>query len=96
MFTINSEALEILAEMQKDRTRDTDFLTICSSGTGCGGPLLKIELRTPLDDDILQEVAGFSFHIRRDIHDRLDGAVIKGTETFWGKKLKIDNGTPCL
>ena len=95
-FNISDNALEILKKQVSENSRDGKIITVCSSGTGCGGPLLKVDFRPPLEDDLVQENRGIEFRIRSNIVERLDGADFVVQETFWGKKIKIDNGNICL
>ena len=96
MFEIDPESMPLIKNIIDENTGTETFLTICSSGTGCGGPLLKLEMRPALDNDIIMEKAGITFHIRENIKDRLEGAVIEKKETFWGDKININNGNKCI
>lgn len=95
-FEIKEEALVLIEELLDEAGDSETVLTICSSGTGCGGPLLKLEMRAPLDNDIIVKKEGFTFHIRENISNRLEGAYIEKKTTFWGDKLNINNGNVCL
>lgn len=95
-FEITPDALPLINSLISENTNAESFLTICSSGTGCGGPLLKLEMRAPLETDIIIEREGIVFHVRENIKERLNGAVIEKKSTFWGDKISVNNGSVCM
>jgi Fe-S cluster assembly iron-binding protein IscA len=96
MFTLTTEAEKLIAELASQNTAEGAELTICSSGTGCGGPVLKVEMREPLDDDVIRKAGGFSFRVRASILRNLEGAVIEAADTFWGTRIRVKTTYGCL
>ena len=96
MFKITPAAAELINEMIL-KSKDNNLKpTICSSGVGCGGPTLKVEMRAPLDNDIIETVNGQTFHIRANIYSNLEGAEIKAEDTFWGLRLHVKTTYRCI
>lgn len=95
MFTLTEEAAEMIRKMAGGAPREDLALTLCSSGAGCGGPALKVDMREPRGDDIEETVDGITFRIRASILRYLEGAVIEGADTFWGKRLKVSTAYGC-
>ena len=96
MFEVTSGAVELINELIKSSENKTHNITICSSGVGCGGPTLKVEMRTAMEDDIVEIAGGCTFHIRANIYDNLQGAIIEGIDTFWGKRINVKTTYKCI
>ena len=96
MFTLTEDVKPLLTELTESAGQDNLQLTLCSSGTGCGGPILKVDMREPLEDDLEEEAGGFTFRIRQNIHKNLEGAVLEAQDTFWGKKIRVRTTYKCL
>ena len=95
MMCITDEAIEFINELQTQSQSEDMRLTLISGGVGCGAPVIKLEMRMPMDDDIISEISGFTFHIRPAIERYLEDAEILIEETFWGKKLKVKTVFGC-
>ena len=95
MMKISDEAIELVQKLQKESSSADQVLTLLSAGAGCGAPAIKLEMRPPLEDDLISEYAGFSIHIRPAISQFLDNAVISADDTFWGKRLKVKTVYGC-
>ena len=50
--------------------------------------ILKVDIKHPLDNDMIEVKGGYTFRIRAVIHDNLKGAVIDASDTLWKKLLK--------
>ena len=96
MFTITPAAAEMMENMIKNSEIENFKITICSSGVGCGGPTLKVEMRAPMENDIIETINQIGFHIRENIYKNLDGSVIDAEDSFWGKRLHIKTSYGCL
>lgn len=88
MICISPKATAVLTEQLKQETNDTK-LTLLSAGVGCGAPKIKIELRPPLEDDIILNIDGITFRVRQNIMQYIENAEIEIEETYWGTKLKV-------
>ena len=95
MMCITDEAIKLIKELQTQSESDNLKLTLFSGGVGCGAPVIKLEMREPMDDDIKSEISGFTFHIRAAIERYLEDSEILVEETFWGKKLKVKTVFGC-
>ncbi len=95
MICITKDAAEMLNKMIEENNSEEKKLTLLSAGAGCGSPAIKIEMRPPLEDDLVTDINGFNFHIRPSIERYLDDAEIKVEDTFWGKKLKVKTVFGC-
>ena len=93
MFCVTGEAGVILDTMKQEGGNKK--LTILSSGVGCGSPVLKIEMREPLEDDVTQTVDGHEFRIRSAVVRYLEETELTVEDTFWGKKLKLHTVNGC-
>lgn len=89
MFCITDEAAVLVKELQEKTASNNYVLALASAGVGCGAPVIKLEMKQSFDDDVIEEVSGFSIHIRSAILKFLPDAEITVEETFWGKKLKV-------
>ena len=96
MFTVTPAAVEMINDMVSNSENEKLKLTICSSGVGCGGPSLKVDMRTILKDDIVETINGQTFRIRTIIHKNLEGSEIDAEDTFWGKRLHVKTSYKCL
>jgi Fe-S cluster assembly iron-binding protein IscA len=96
MFTLTPGAGKLIGELVRQNTAEGTELTICSSGTGCGGPTLKVEMREPLEGDVIMETGGFTFRVRASILRNLEGAVIEAADTFWGSRIRVKTTYGCL
>lgn len=94
MMCITDDAVEIINEMQAEMPNDLK-LTLYSGGVGCGAPVIKLDMKPPLEGDIVEEISGFTIHIRPAIMKFLPDAEIIVEDTFWGKKLKIKTVDGC-
>ncbi|HAK46259.1 MAG TPA: hypothetical protein DCO79_10140 [Spirochaeta sp.] len=94
MMCITDEATGIIQEMQKEMTPDL-YLTLFSGGVGCGAPVIKLEMKPALEDDIIENISGFEIRIRPAIMKFLPDAEILVEDTFWGKKLKVKTVYGC-
>ena len=95
MICITEEAAVLISEIIEQNTDEELYLTLASAGAGCGAPVIKIEMLQPLNDDIISEIAGFSFHIRQSIERFLTGAEIIAEDSFWGRRLKVKTVHGC-
>ncbi len=96
MFTVTDEAVNMIQELE-NKTQNTEMrITIFSSGVGCGGPTLKVDMKLPLDTDTPVTVNGYTFYVRPAVLKLLEGAHIDAVETFWGKRLYIKTIYGCL
>ncbi|MCK5674607.1 MAG: hypothetical protein KAH95_14600 [Spirochaetales bacterium] len=96
MFTVTPSAIEMMKEMVENSEKDNFKLTVCSSGVGCGGPSLKVEMRAPMENDLVETVNGIIFHIRANIHKNLEGSEIDAEDSFWGKRLHVKTSYGCI
>ncbi len=96
MFTITPAAAEMMNEMINSSEKENFKITVCSSGVGCGGPSLKVEMRAPMENDLVETVKGITFHIRENIHKNLEGSEIDAEDSFWGKRLHIKTSYGCM
>jgi len=96
MFTVTPAAVEMMKEMAENSEKEKFELTICSSGAGCGGPSLKVEMRAPMENDLVETVKGITFHIRENIYKNLEGSEIDTENSFWGKRLYVKTSYGCL
>ena len=96
MFEVTSNAVELIEEQIENSENKAYKVTICSSGVGCGGPTLKVEMRAAMDDDIVKTVEGCTFHIRANVYSNLQGAKIDIVDTFWGKRIYIKTTYKCI
>lgn len=96
MFTITPSAAEMVKEMIKNTENKKLKITICSSGVGCGGPSLKVEMRAPMDNDIVETADDIIFRIRENIYKNLEGSEIDAEESFWGKRLHVKTTYGCI
>ncbi len=96
MFTITAEAAAMMDVLEKGKKDSRYKLTVCSSGVGCGGPALKIDMRIPMEDDIVKTVNGVTLHIRSTISENLEGAVIEAVETYWGQRIHVKTTYGCM
>ena len=95
MICITKEAAEMLNKMLEETESGEKMLTLSSAGAGCGSPAIRIEMRPPLEEDIIAEIDGFTVHIRPSIKRFLKDAEITVEDTFWGKKLKVKTAFGC-
>lgn len=95
MLCVTKDAAPVLDDLIKNSDSPEKKLTILSSGTGCGSPILKVEMREPLEDDVKQTIDGFDFNIRAGVLRYLEDAEMEIEDTFWGKKLKIKTAYGC-
>jgi len=96
MFTITPSAVEMIKEIVEKSDKEGLRITICSSGVGCGGPTLKVEMRAAMEDDFVETVKGCTFHIRANIYSNLEGALIDAEDSFWGKRLHVKTSYGCM
>lgn len=96
MFTITAEAAAMMNALEKETKDNRLKLTVCSSGVGCGGPALKIDMRVPMEDDEVKTVDGVTLHIRSSIASNLEGAVIESVETYWGQRIHVKTTYGCM
>lgn len=96
MFEVTPEAGAMIDELAACAASDDVKVTIFSSGVGCGGPALKVDMRKPMEDDIIKTVDGYTFHIRAMIFYNLKGAVIEAVDTYWGKRLRVKTTYSCM
>ncbi len=96
MYRITKTAAEMMKEMISEREDENLLLTICSSGVGCGGPTLKVDMRRALPDDIVETKDDLTINIRANIYKNLDGAEIDAEDTFWGKRVRIKTTYGCI
>jgi len=96
MFEVTSNAIGLINELLENSENKSHNITICSSGVGCGGPTLKIEMRAAMNDDIVETVEGCAFHIRANIYSNLEGAKIDSVDTFWGKRIHVKTSYKCI
>ena len=96
MFTVTDAALKMIEELKKDSTGTNRRVTIFSSGVGCGGPSLKVDMELPLEDDEAATINGCTFYVRAPILNFLEGAHIDAVETFWGKRLYVKTTYGCM
>ncbi len=96
MFTVTPSAAEMMKEMLESSEKENFTITICSSGVGCGGPNLKVDLRSPMENDIIETVNEITFHIRENIHKNLEGSTIDAEDSFWGKRLHVKTSYGCI
>ena len=96
MFTVRPSAAEMMKEMIENSDKENYRITICSSGVGCGGPSLKVEMRAPMNNDVVETVGGITFHIRENIYKNLGGSEIDSEDTFWGKRLHVKTSYGCI
>jgi len=94
MICFSPEASSLIQDLISQET-DEVKLTLLSAGVGCGAPIIKLELRTPLEDDIVHEMGGTTIRIRQNILRYLENAEIITEETFWGTKLKVKTVFGC-
>ena len=95
MLCVTKEAAVILDEIKNSSDSPEKKLTILSSGTGCGSPVLKVEMREPLEDDVTKNIDGYDFHIRTSVQRYLEDAELAIEDTYWGKKLRIHTVYGC-
>ncbi len=96
MFEVTPEAGAMIDELAAKTASDDLEVTIFSSGVGCGGPALKVDMRKPMQDDIIKTVDGYTFHIRATIFYNLRGAVIEAVDTYWGKRIHVKTTYSCM
>ena len=96
MFTVTPSAVAMMNEMVENSENENLKLTICSSGVGCGGPSLKVEMRAAMENDVVETISGIIFHIRANIHENLADSEIDAEDTFWGKRLHVKTNYRCL
>lgn len=96
MFEVTPEAGAMIDELAAKASSDDLKVTIFSSGVGCGGPALKVDMRKPMEDDIVKIVDGHTFHIRAMIYYNLRGAVIEAVDTYWGKRIHVKTTYSCM
>ncbi len=96
MFEVTSEAADAIEEMVRESSDDSLRLTIFSTGVGCGGPTLKVDMKPPLDDDVVETRSGCTFYVRSVIHKNLEGAVIEVQDTFWGRRIHVKTTYSCM
>jgi len=96
MFKITPSAINMMKEMAVNPEKENLKLTICSSGVGCGGPSLKVDMRIPMENDVIEKVNGIQIHIRANIYENLKGSEIDAEETFWGKRLHVRTTYGCM
>jgi len=96
MFEVTSNAVELINELLQKSENNSHHITICSSGVGCGGPTLKVEMRLAMEDDFVETVEGCTFHIRANIYSNLQGAKIDSADTFWGKRIHVETTYKCI
>lgn len=95
MLCITDAALPLIHDLEGKSRSAENVPTLFSSGVGCGTPVIKLEMRSPMEDDIIEEISGFKFHIRPDIKKFIDDAEITAEETFWGKQIKVNTVFGC-
>jgi len=96
MFTVTPSAEEMIKDIIANSKKESFKITVCSSGVGCGGPTLKVEMRAPMENDIIETVGETTFHIRENIHKNLEGSEIDAEDTFWGKRLHVKTSYGCI
>ncbi|MCK5671934.1 MAG: hypothetical protein KAH95_01085 [Spirochaetales bacterium] len=96
MFTVTHSAIEMMKEMIENSENENFKITVCSSGVGCGGPSLKVEMRAAMENDLIETVEGITFHIRENIYKNLQGSEIDEEDTFWGKRLHVKTSYGCI
>lgn len=96
MFEVTPDAEKMIKDLISTTMDKSLKLTLCSSGAGCGGPSLKVDMRRPMVDDIIETVAGHTFHIRSSIRKYLEGSVIDAVDTFWGRRLHVKTTYSCM
>ncbi|MDC7225712.1 MAG: hypothetical protein PQJ61_02985 [Spirochaetales bacterium] len=95
MCEISDDAIAFILELI-EQTEDKSLKpTLLSAGAGCGTPVIKLEMQTPLEDDEIIEKSDINIHARASIVRYLDGASIILEDTFWGKKLIIKTEFGC-
>ncbi len=95
MFIVTAEALQMIGELT-EHAANNKRLTIFSSGVGCGGPALKVDMELPLKDDIPETISGCTFYIRSAIYKFLEASHLDAVETFWGKRLYVKTTYTCI
>lgn len=96
MFIITPSAADKMKDMAAKPEKENFKLTICSSGVGCGGPSLKVDMRIPMDNDVIETVNGIQIHVRANIYENLKGSEIDAEDTFWGKRLHVKTSYGCI
>lgn len=56
MFTLTPAAADMMKEMVENPEKENFEVTVCSSGVGCGGPSLKVEMRAPISIKIWKDL----------------------------------------
>lgn len=96
MFTVTPSAIVMINEMIENSEKENFKITVCSSGVGCGGPFLKVEMRAPMENDIVETIKNITFHLRENIHKNLEGSDIDAEDSFWGKRLHVKTTYGCI
>ncbi len=89
MICISKDAKDFISTMVSTEENNQTLLTLSSAGTGCGAPVIKIDMRQPLDGDEILEVDSIPIRVRPAVKRYLNDAEIMLEDTFWGQKLKV-------
>ena len=96
MFTVTPSAAKMMKEIIENSVKENFKITVCSSGVGCGGPSLKVEMRAAMENDLVETMDGITFHIRENIYKNLEGSDIDAEDSFWGIRLHVKTSYGCI
>lgn len=89
LMNISEEAVTELKSFLNDNNIEDYNIRINLAGFGCSGPAFNIDVDTPGEGDLVEEVNGITFIAEKNMAEEFGGFMILSTEENEGRGLSL-------